>query len=142
MFADRKLRDWTRAGSKQISQFANGLVDAIHAQLLAVGEKHACNIIRSARRRFIFRQVWRAGALGSLVSALGQGSRHVPAIDPLSRMCQKVRSSNQSTPVIRPIVGRTTASAPSAYKEITELRRSAQRYRYRAAAFTMFASFA
>jgi len=39
LFADHKLKDGTRAGSKQISDFTKGFVDAVYAKLLVVEEK-------------------------------------------------------------------------------------------------------
>jgi hypothetical protein len=39
LFANHKLKDNARAGSKQISDFTKGFVDAIYAKLLVVEEK-------------------------------------------------------------------------------------------------------
>jgi hypothetical protein len=53
LFANHELKDGTRAGSKQISQFTKGFVDAIYAKLLVVEEKDADgNVIERERRRF------------------------------------------------------------------------------------------
>jgi hypothetical protein len=53
LFANHELKDGTRAGSKQISQFSKGFVDAIYAQLLMVEEKDLDgNIVKRKRRRF------------------------------------------------------------------------------------------
>jgi hypothetical protein len=53
LFADHKLKDGTRAGSKQISDFTKGFVDAVYAKLLVVEEKDAeGNVVTRERRRF------------------------------------------------------------------------------------------
>lgn len=39
LFANHQLKDGTRAGSKQISDFTKGFVDAVYAKLLVVEEK-------------------------------------------------------------------------------------------------------
>ena len=39
LFANHRLKDNTRAGSKQISDFTRGFVDAIYAKLLVVEDK-------------------------------------------------------------------------------------------------------
>ena len=53
LFANHKLKDNTRAGSKQISDFTKGFVDAIYAKLLVVEEKDKDgNVVRRERRRF------------------------------------------------------------------------------------------
>jgi hypothetical protein len=53
LFASHELKDGTRAGSKQISHFSKGFVDAIYAKLLVVEEEDADgNIVEQERRRF------------------------------------------------------------------------------------------
>jgi hypothetical protein len=53
LFASHELKDGTRAGSKQISHFSRGFVDAIYAKLLVVEEDDADgNIVERERRRF------------------------------------------------------------------------------------------
>jgi hypothetical protein len=53
LFANHKLKDGARAGSKQISDFTKGFVDAIYAKLLVVDDQDAeGNIVKRERRRF------------------------------------------------------------------------------------------
>jgi hypothetical protein len=53
LFANHKLRDGSRAGSKQISDFTKGFVDAVYAKLLVVEDKDAAgNTVKRERRRF------------------------------------------------------------------------------------------
>ena len=91
LFADHKLKDGTRAGSKQIAQFSKGFVDAIYAKLLVVEEKDADgNTVERERRRFAnaamsaCRRAWFVGQRAQ--------EKHVPAINPFSRMGLKARS--------------------------------------------------
>ncbi|NOJ43601.1 hypothetical protein [Bradyrhizobium australiense] len=70
LFANHRLKDGTRAGSKQISDFMKGFVDAVYAKLLVVEEKDADgNIVRRERRRFANAAMVAAGGPGSSVSA-------------------------------------------------------------------------
>ena len=91
LFADHKLKNGTRAGSKQISQFTKSFVDAIYAKLLVVEEEDADgNVIQRERRRFAnaamsaCRRAWFVGQRAQ--------EKHVPAINPFSRMGLKTRS--------------------------------------------------
>src|SRR5207248_1238606 len=53
LFANHKLKDDSRAGSKQISDFTKAFVDAIYAKLLVVEAEDADgNIVKRERRRF------------------------------------------------------------------------------------------
>src|SRR6185312_4241856 len=52
LFASHKLKDGSRAGSKQILDFTKGFVDAIYAKLLVVDDEDANgNIVMRERRR-------------------------------------------------------------------------------------------
>ncbi|MBR0899953.1 hypothetical protein JQ616_33800 [Bradyrhizobium tropiciagri] len=91
LFADYKLKDGTRTGSKQISQFTKGFADTIYAKLLVVEEKDADgNIVERERRRFAnaamaaCRRAWFVGQRAQ--------EKHVPAVNPFSRMGLKARS--------------------------------------------------
>ncbi|MCA6122124.1 hypothetical protein J6500_09505 [Bradyrhizobium sp. WSM 1704] len=91
LFANYKLKDGTRAGSKQISQFTKGFVDMIYAKLLVVEEKDADGkIVERERRRFAnasmtaCRRAWFVGQRAQ--------EKLVPAINPFSRMGLKARS--------------------------------------------------
>jgi hypothetical protein len=94
LFANHELKDGTRAGSKQISQFSKGFVDAIYAKLLVVREKDADgNVVERERRRFAnaamtaCRRAWFVGQRAQ--------EKHVPTINPFSRMGLKARSPGQ-----------------------------------------------
>ena len=94
LFANHELKDGTRAGSKQISQFTKGFVDAIYAKLLVVEEKDADgNVIERERRRFAnaamsaCRRAWFVGQRAQ--------EKHVPTVNPFSRMGLKMRSPGQ-----------------------------------------------
>ena len=91
LFADHKLKDGTRAGSKQLSQFSKAFVDAVYAKLLIVEEKDAeGNTIQRERRRFAnaamtaCRRAWFVGQRAQ--------EKLVPAVNPFSRMGLKARS--------------------------------------------------
>lgn len=91
LFANYELKDGTRAGSKQISQFTKGFADTIYAKLLVVEQKDADgNVIRRERRRFAnaamtaCRRAWFVGQRAQ--------EKHVPAVNPFSRMGLKARS--------------------------------------------------
>jgi hypothetical protein len=84
LFANHELKDGTRAGSKQISHFSKGFVDAIYAKLLVVEEEDADgNIVERERRRFAnaamsaCRRAWFVGQRAQ--------EKHVPATNPFSR---------------------------------------------------------
>jgi hypothetical protein len=116
LFANHELKDGTRAGSKQISQFSKGFVDAIYAKLLVVEEKDADgNIVERERRRFAnaamsaCRRAWFVGQRAQ--------EKHVPAINPFSRMGLKARSPNQ------PVRETPTAT----WEELVAFRASAKR---------------
>lgn len=94
LFANHELKDGTRAGSKQISQFTKGFVDAIYAKLLVVeDEDEHGNIVERERRRFAnaamtaCRRAWFVGQRAQ--------EKLVPAINPFSRMGLKARSPGQ-----------------------------------------------
>lgn len=85
LFANHKLKDGTRAGSKQISDFTKGFVDAVYAKLLVVEDKDADgNVVGRERRRFAnaamvaCRRAWFVGQRAE--------EKRVPAINPFSRM--------------------------------------------------------
>jgi hypothetical protein len=94
LFASHELKDGTRAGSKQISHFSKGFVDAIYAKLLVVEEEDADgNIVERERRRFAnaamsaCRRAWFVGQRAQ--------EKHVPATNPFSRMGLKARAPGQ-----------------------------------------------
>ena len=94
LFANHKLKDGSRAGSKQISDFTKAFVDAIYAKLLVVESQDAHgNIIKRERRRSAnaamtaCRRAW-------FVSQRAQETR-VPMVNPFSRMGLKTRAPGQ-----------------------------------------------
>jgi hypothetical protein len=94
LFANYKLKDGSRAGSKQIADFTKGFVDAIYAKLLVVeGEDAAGKPVRRERRRFAnaamtaCRRAW-------FVGQRAQEAR-VPITNPFSRMGLRARAPGQ-----------------------------------------------
>jgi hypothetical protein len=120
LFANHKLKDNTRAGSKQISDFTRGFVDAIYAKLLVVEEKDKDgNIIQRERRRFAnaamvaCRRAWFVGERAQ--------EKKVPAINPFSRMGLKARAP-----------GRPARETPTAtWEELIAFRAAAEKLGYR-----------
>ncbi|WOH67794.1 hypothetical protein [Bradyrhizobium sp. BWA-3-5] len=95
LFANHELKDGTRAGSKQISQFTKRLCRRGYAKLLVVEEKDADgNIVERERRRFAnaamsaCRRAWFVGQRAQ--------EKHAPAVNPFSRMGPKTRSPGQA----------------------------------------------
>ncbi|MBR0936562.1 hypothetical protein [Bradyrhizobium jicamae] len=94
LFANHMLRDGSRAGSKQISDFTKAFVDSIYAKLLVVDdEDENGNITRRERRRFAnaamtaCRRAWYVGQRAQ--------ETKVPEVNPFSRMGLKSRSPGQ-----------------------------------------------
>jgi hypothetical protein len=95
LFASHVLKDGSRAGSKQISDFTKGFVDAIYAKLLVVDDEDANgNLVKRERRRFAnvamiaCRRAWFVGQRAH--------ETKVPAINPFSRMGLKACSPGQA----------------------------------------------
>jgi hypothetical protein len=94
LFANHKLKDGSRAGSKQISDFTKAFVDAIYAKLLVVDDEDADgNIVKRERRRFAnaamtaCRRAWFVGQRAQ--------ETKVPLVNPFSRMGLKTRAPGQ-----------------------------------------------
>ena len=94
LFANHRLKDGSRAGSKQISDFTKGFVDAIYAKLLVVEDEDADGtIVKRERRRFAnasmtaCRRAWFVGQRAQ--------ETKVPVINPFSRMGLKNRAPGQ-----------------------------------------------
>jgi len=94
LFANHKLKDGSRAGSKQISDFTKAFVDAIYAKLLVVNDEDADgNIVKRERRRFAnaamtaCRRAWFVGQRAQ--------ETKVPLINPFSRMGLRTRAPGQ-----------------------------------------------
>lgn len=95
LFANHRLKDGTRAGSKQIADFTKGFVDAVYAKLLFVEDKDADgNIVRRERRRFAnaamvaCRRAWFVGQRAE--------EKRVPTINPFARIGLKARAPGQA----------------------------------------------
>ncbi len=94
LFAGHRLKDGSRAGSKQISDFTKGFVDAVYAKLLVVEDEDAGgNIVKRERRRSAnaamtaCRRAWFVGQRAQ--------ETKVPVINPFSRMGLKTRAPGQ-----------------------------------------------
>jgi hypothetical protein len=94
LFANHKLKNGSRTGSQQISDFTKGFVDAVYAKLLIVEYEDADgNIVKRERRRFAnaamtaCRRAWFVGQRAQ--------ETKVPVINPFSRMGLKKRSPGQ-----------------------------------------------
>ena len=119
LFANHKLKDGSRAGSKQISEFTKAFVDAVYAKLLVVEDKDADgNIVRRERRRFAnaamiaCRRAWFVGQRAQ--------EAKVPVINPFSRMDLKARAPGQ--------VARETPTAN--WEELVAFRKAARKLDY------------
>ncbi len=115
LFANHELKDGSRVGSKLISDFTKGFVDAIYAKLLIVESKDAHGLpIKRERRRFAnaamtaCRRAWFVGQRAH--------EAKVPAINPFSQMGLKT-----STP------GQPVRETPTAtWEELVAFRRTAK----------------
>ena len=119
LFANHKLKDGSRAGSKQISDFTKAFVDAVYAKLLVVeGKGTDGKIVRRERRRFAnaamsaCRRAWFVGQRAK--------ENEVPASNPFSRMGLKSRAPGQPK--------RETPTA--SWDELVAFRRAAQELGY------------
>jgi hypothetical protein len=123
LFANYKLKDGSRAGSKQISDFTKGFVDAIYAKLLVVEDKDAGgNLVKRERRRFAnvamiaCRRAWFVGQRAQ--------ETKVPAINPFSRMGLRTCSPGQ--------ISRETPTAT--WDELVAFREAAKKLGYNSVA--------
>jgi hypothetical protein len=123
LFANQKLKDGSRAGSKQISDFTKRFVDAIYAKLLVVEDEDADgNVAKRERRRFVnasmtsCRRAWFVGQRAQ--------EEEVPTVNPFSRMGLKTRA-----------LGRPIRETPTAtWDELVAFRLAANRLGYRSVA--------
>ena len=96
LFANHKLKDGSRAGSKQISDFTKGFVDAVYAKLLVVEDKDADGKIVKRERRRSANAAMTACRRAWFVGQRAQETK-VPGINPFSRMGLKIaRPASQS----------------------------------------------
>jgi hypothetical protein len=94
LFANHTLKDGSRAGSKQLSDFTKAFVDAVYEKLLVVEDEDVDGkIVKRERRRFA------NAAMTACKRAWFVGQRaqetKVPAINPFSRMGLKARAPGQ-----------------------------------------------
>jgi len=94
LFANHKLKDGSRAGSKQISDFTKAFVDAIYAKLLVVEDEDADGIIVKRERRRSANAAMTACRRAWFVGQRAQETK-VPVINPFSRMGLKTRAPGQ-----------------------------------------------
>lgn len=94
LFANHELKDGSRIGSKQLSAFSKGFVDAVYAKLLVIERKEANgHIVKRERRRFAnaamtaCRRAWFVGQRAE--------ETKVPPVNPFSRMELKSRAPGQ-----------------------------------------------
>jgi hypothetical protein len=95
LFANRILKDGSRVGSKKLSDFSRGFVDAIYAKLLTVETTDAAgNTVTRTRRRFAnaamtaCRRAWNIGKRAE--------EKIVPEVNPFSEMGLKKRGSRET----------------------------------------------
>jgi hypothetical protein len=94
LFANHVLKDGSRAGSKQISDFTKGFVDAIYAKLLVVEEHDANGVLVKRERRRFANAAMTACRRAWFVGQRAQETR-VPASNPFSRMGLKAHAPGQ-----------------------------------------------
>jgi hypothetical protein len=119
LFANHRLKDGSRAGSKQISDFTKGFVDAIYAKLLFVEDEDADgNVVKRERRRSAnaamtaCRRAWFVGQRAQ--------ETKVPVVNPFSRMGLKTRAP-----------GRPVRETPTAtWGELVAFRKAANKLGY------------
>lgn len=123
LFANHVLKDGSRAGSKQLSDFTNGFVDAVYAKLLVVAETNSDGrVVMRERRRFAnvamasCRRAWFVGQRAQ--------EKYVPANNPFSHMGLKARGPGQ------PVRHTPTAT----WDELLAFRAAARRLGYRSVA--------
>jgi hypothetical protein len=95
LVADHVLKDGCRVGSKQLTSFTRGFVDALYAKLLVVDETDSKgDMIRRERRRFAnaamttCRRAWFVG--------MRTQEKIVPSINPFAKMGLKIRAIGQA----------------------------------------------
>ncbi|MGX1352262.1 hypothetical protein AB7M49_005871 [Bradyrhizobium elkanii] len=119
LFANHELKDGSRVGSKQITDFTKAFVDAVYAKLLVVQYRdREGNAAKRERRRFAnaamtaCRRAWFVGQRAQ--------ETMVPQVNPFSRMGLKSRAPGQ------PMRETPTAS----WDELAAFRKAAKRLGY------------
>jgi hypothetical protein len=94
LFANHKLKDGSRAGSKQLSDFTKAFVDAVYVKLLVVEDEDVDGKILKRERRRFANSAMTACKRAWFVGQRAQETK-VPAINPFSRMGLKARAPGQ-----------------------------------------------
>jgi hypothetical protein len=94
LFANHKLKDGSRAGSKQIFDFTKAFVDAIYAKLLVVDDKDADGKNFKRERRRFANAAMTACRRAWFVGQRAQETK-VPLVNPFARMGLKTRAPGQ-----------------------------------------------
>jgi hypothetical protein len=123
LFANQKLKDGSRAGSKQISDFTKRFVDAVYAKLLVVEDQDAEGKIVMRERRRAANASMTACRRAWFVGQRAQ-EEEVPTINPFSRMGLKTRALGQ------PVRETPTAT----WNDLVAFRLAANRLGYRSVA--------
>jgi hypothetical protein len=97
LFANQKLKDGSRAGSKQISDFTKRFVDAIYVKLLVVEDQDAEGKVVMRERRRAANASMTACRRAWFVGQRAQ-EEEVPTVNPFSRMGLRRRALGQSVP--------------------------------------------
>ncbi|MCA1550066.1 hypothetical protein I6F36_24855 [Bradyrhizobium sp. BRP19] len=123
LFANHELKDGSRVGSKQLSDFTRAFVDAVYAKLLVVTKvnKNGEIVVRERRRyaNVVMASCRRAWFVGQRAQ-----EKIVPASNPFSRMGLRSRAPGQP---IRP-------TPTATWDELVAFRAAAKRLDYRSIA--------
>jgi hypothetical protein len=90
LFASHRLKDGARAGSKKITDFTRGFVDAVYQKLLVVEEKNAAGIVVRRERRRCANAAMTACRRAWFVGQRAE-EKLVPEINPFAKMGLKKR---------------------------------------------------
>lgn len=123
LFANQKLKDGSRAGSKQISDFTKRFVDAVYLKLLVVEDQDAEGKVVMRERRRAANASMTACRRAWFVGQRAQ-EEEVPTVNPFSRMGLKRRALGQ------PVRETPTAT----WDELIAFRSAANRLGYRSVA--------
>ena len=95
LVADHVLKDGCRVGTKQLTSFTRGFVDALYAKLLVVEEvDEEGHTIRRERRRFANAAM--TGCRRAWFIGIRAQEKIVPSINPFARMGLKTRAAGQA----------------------------------------------
>jgi hypothetical protein len=95
LFASHRLKDGARAGSKKITDFTRGFVDAVYQKLLVVEEKNAAGIVVRRERRRCANAAMTACRRAWFVGQRAE-EKLVPEINPFAKMGLKKRRPGEA----------------------------------------------